>query len=426
MIERRILIGLITSTEFNERMSNKWSVQLLESATAKRLATWVIEYFKKYNKAPGKDLEGIFYQKMKNGLPKDLAEEIEQDILPELSEESIENPINVDYLVDEAITYFNERHLLRYHEEGSALVKNGNLSEAEKHALSFKPVTTDTDKLSKFIWSLEDMQKLKVKKPLLLMKPWLRAGQTTFIYGDYGTGKSMLAVHIASLLALDVGTASDYDIEEWQVKKSTGCLYIDGEMGVVDLQDRLTQFQYLGEPKFPVLGFPVPEYQLATEDDFSLFRRENQLQVVEWLKQHTDYKLLILDSVTTLFGLTDENSNAEWNTKINPFLRDLRALGVANIILHHSGKDGRKGLRGASAMGAMAHNIFYLENHNAKDIDKGQAWFTINKKKQRGGGFQFKTFSIHYIQNEDGTETEWTTNTVRKVKEYGISGSEKH
>jgi len=191
-------------------------------------------------------------------------------------------------------------------------------------------------------------------------------------------------------------------------------------MGVVDLRERFSQFEYLGEQRFPLLGFPLPEYQLATEDDFPLSKRENQLQIIYWLREHADYKLLVLDSVTTLFGLTDENSNAEWNTKINPLLRDLRALGVAVILLHHSGKDSSRGLRGASAMGAMAHNIFCLTNHSDKDIDEGEAWFTLSKKKQRAGGFQFKSFSIHYTQNSALTDTEWDETESSKTKDEGL------
>jgi hypothetical protein len=84
MIERNILIGFIVSTEFNQRMQDKWDISLFESTTAKRMVSWTKEYFEKYNVAPGKAIEPIFYDKVKNGLSKDLAEDIEEDILPSL------------------------------------------------------------------------------------------------------------------------------------------------------------------------------------------------------------------------------------------------------------------------------------------------------------------------------------------------------
>jgi len=105
--------------------------------------------------------------------------------------------------------------------------------------------------------------------------------------------------------------------------------------------------------------------------------------------------------------LEQENDNSEWNNKINPFLRDLRALDVACLLLHHSGKDNKRGLRGASSMGAMAHNIFRLTSHEKKDPDGGEAWFVLSKDKQRAAGKGFKTLALKYTQDVDQTETHW-------------------
>ena len=144
MIERQIIIALITSTEFNQRLNGKWSPVLIESQTAKRIASWCLEYFNKYSKAPGKDIESIFYQKAKAGLPKDIAEEIEQDILPDLSDEALHQEINVDYIVTEALSYFEARHLQKHLDDGILLLQQGNLIESRKHVLNYKPIATDS------------------------------------------------------------------------------------------------------------------------------------------------------------------------------------------------------------------------------------------------------------------------------------------
>ena len=144
MIERQIIIALIVSTEFCQRIEDRWNIILFESSTAKRIATWVNEYFKKYNKAPQKEIESIFYQKLKAGLPKDLAAEIEEEILPSLSEQYETEELNVDYLVDQAIFYFNERHLKKHSEEITRLLEAGKQLEAEKIANSYKPIAKDS------------------------------------------------------------------------------------------------------------------------------------------------------------------------------------------------------------------------------------------------------------------------------------------
>ena len=260
-------------------------------------------------------------------------------------------------------------------------------------------------KLNEFILTAEQISKQNKEKPLMLMDPWLCAGQTTIIYGNYGSGKSLLTISVAYVLGLRNFDRSECDIGEWFVKNSTGCLYIDGELGEREMEERVKQFEWLGRQQHRLRILSVPEYQLKTEDSFYLSNRLNQLKIIEWLRDNPNYKLIVLDSASTLFGLQEENDNSEWNNKINPFLRDLRAMGVACLLLHHAGKDNKRGLRGASAMGAMAHNIFRLTDHDKKM--HGEAWFVLTKNKQRAAGRGFKDFSLKYYQNEDQTETSW-------------------
>src|SRR5512133_3530071 len=118
MIERKIIIGLITSTEYCSRIKGQWDIKLIESATAKRISSWCWEYFDQYGKAPGADIESIYFTKLKEDrLPKELAEEIEQDILPDLSKESVKDPINVEYLVGKTNEYFAERHATLFNDD---------------------------------------------------------------------------------------------------------------------------------------------------------------------------------------------------------------------------------------------------------------------------------------------------------------------
>lgn len=148
MIERKIIIGLITSTEYLQQINSVWDAQLLESTTAKRLASWVWEYFEKYGKAPEKNIEGIFYSKLKNSnLPKDVAEEIEEDILPDLSEEYENESFNLSYLLDQTFKYLKERKLEIHSDSIQALLASNELEQAEEMACNFNslPNTGETD-----------------------------------------------------------------------------------------------------------------------------------------------------------------------------------------------------------------------------------------------------------------------------------------
>ena len=141
-LERRIIIGLITSTEFLQQIHSVWNANLLESQMAKRLAGWCTDYFEKYHKAPGRNIEGIYLEKLKAGLPKDIAEEIEEDILPGLSEEYEQEQFNLSYLLDQTRVFLKERNLIHHAERIQELLDTGELLEAEKLALDYKPVVS--------------------------------------------------------------------------------------------------------------------------------------------------------------------------------------------------------------------------------------------------------------------------------------------
>lgn len=407
MIERRIIIGLITSTDYLKTIQSIWNQSYLESSTAKHLARWCWEYFEKYQKAPGKDIEAIYYTKIRsNKFPKQSAEEIEQDILPGLSKEYEKTGADLKPLLDDTSQYFLERKLSILSTSIQALIKDGQLEEAEKMIDEFKTLSTSPINLENFILDVATIRNRKKKKPMLLMKPWLREGQFTIIYGNYGTGKSLLTLTICYLLGL---REPDAEFGPWRVKNSTGTLYIDGELGEQEMEERVSKLEWLGKQKasLKLRILSVPEYQHATEDHFHLSDRPNQLKIINWLKGNPDYKVVVLDSVSTLFGLEEENSNSEWNNKVNPFLRDLRAINVACILLHHAGKDNKKGLRGASSMGAMAENIYRLTNSDHKLPEAGEAYFKLTKDKQRAGGFSFNPFSAHFFQENNDKEIHW-------------------
>lgn len=136
MIERQIVIGLIVSTDFLQRIRPMWETRLLKATSAQRLSQWAIEYFDKYHKAPGLHIEDIYFEKLREGyIEKDLAEDIEED-LRDLSEE-YEESFNLQYALDSADKYLNERHLSLHLEKVQELIDSGEPGEARELALAY-------------------------------------------------------------------------------------------------------------------------------------------------------------------------------------------------------------------------------------------------------------------------------------------------
>lgn len=159
MIERKILIGLIVYTGYLKELEKDWNPQYLESSAARMISGWCWEYFKKYGKAPNRNIEMVYIKKLKRGIDKDLAEEIEQEILPSLSEEYENTTLDIENLLDETHQYFIGRQITLHKELLDNLLEKGKVEEAQKEIDNFK--------LNKFE-KKEDEKVLDLSDPKLL------------------------------------------------------------------------------------------------------------------------------------------------------------------------------------------------------------------------------------------------------------------
>ena len=149
-IERRIIIGLIASTDFIKEIFDIFDSDLLQSESAATIGKWCIRYYKKHNKAPQNDIEIIFGSyKRRNALRKDDLDGI-GNILESLSDEFVEVNFDIDILVDETIIYFEEQRINLLAEDLKTEVSNGNIEEARAQIAKFKPFQKTSRKDSDF------------------------------------------------------------------------------------------------------------------------------------------------------------------------------------------------------------------------------------------------------------------------------------
>ena len=137
MIERKIIIGLITSTEFLREIEGEWNPMYIESRAGRMISDWCWEYFKEYKEAPMQEIETIFMSKLKKGIDKELANEIEEDILPTLSEEYVKERKSA-HLLQKARDYFVERQIQIHVDQLSTLLDKGKTDEAKLKVEAFK------------------------------------------------------------------------------------------------------------------------------------------------------------------------------------------------------------------------------------------------------------------------------------------------
>jgi hypothetical protein len=145
-MERKIVIGLITSTDYIKQIRNEWRGIYIESQAAKLLSQWCIDYFDERGKAPMRNIETILLKKLKKKkIKKELAEEIETDILAGLSEQYENQDNDLDALLADTREFFIERQLEINNEEVQAALDKGDLKQAVKLREEFKLVKGGED-----------------------------------------------------------------------------------------------------------------------------------------------------------------------------------------------------------------------------------------------------------------------------------------
>lgn len=147
-IERRIITGLIVSDDYIRRVEPLWNPTLLESPELRMVGEWCLDYFRKYDRAPDRDIESIYMEHLRNeSIPKADAQYIEE-VLASLSDEyGRGSQFNAPYLYDKTIRYFKAKDLERHSEKVQALVDAGKVDEAEQLLRSYQPaIVEDSEK----------------------------------------------------------------------------------------------------------------------------------------------------------------------------------------------------------------------------------------------------------------------------------------
>lgn len=108
-IERKISIYCILSDAYLQRFSLIYRKKFISGDLAKTVIDWCLDFFTKYNHAPGKEIQSI-YEKHESKLSPDLYDSIGA-FLESISDESKSDATNIEYLYEETIRYFQKQAL---------------------------------------------------------------------------------------------------------------------------------------------------------------------------------------------------------------------------------------------------------------------------------------------------------------------------
>ena len=143
-IERRIITGMIISTEYLGRVKRFWNPLLLESTEFRKVAGWCIEYHDKYKKAPDADIQAIYMEHLATSQVGKSEGIYIEEVLDDLSDEyGRGTQFNAGYLYDQTVRYFKGRELERHNDDIQSLTDQGRVDDAEALAQSYTSTILD-------------------------------------------------------------------------------------------------------------------------------------------------------------------------------------------------------------------------------------------------------------------------------------------
>ena len=219
------------------------------------------------------------------------------------------------------------------------------------------------------------------------------------LYGPPGSYKSFIALDIAEAVATG---------RQWmgnQVTNPGAVLYIAGEgHGGIGARIKACKINHQTQDGAEIY---VIRYQLnlrSSADDFNLL-----MESIDNLIERTgiELRLVQIDTLARAFGGGNENDSQDMGAFIHNAGRLQRKLDCALMVLHHSGKDATKGLRGhSSLLGAVDTQLELqkLVTDKLKEGVAGQGILTISKQKDGQDNLKFG-FEMVQININQGKES---------------------
>lgn len=204
------------------------------------------------------------------------------------------------------------------------------------------------------------------------------------LYGSPGSYKSFVALDIAEAVATG---------RTWmghEVTQPGAVLYIAGEgFGGIGARIKACKMHNATAAGAEIYVIRAALNLRSSENDFDLL-----MASIDDLVQRTDakFELVQIDTLARAFGGGQENNSEDMGAFIHNLGRIQRKLQCATMVLHHSGKDATKGLRGhSSLLGAVDTQMELIKVdavvNPASDV-AGSGILTISKQKDGQDGIK--------------------------------------
>ena len=140
--ERKIVVGLIVSTQYLQKMSPFWKYEIIKNQELRTISNWCWDHFEKYGVAPDFDIESIFvYHRDSGHISNDQSELISKILSMASNEFGRGEKFVVSCLYDQTVEYFKKIETIRHTEKVQNLIDSEKVLEAERLQKNFQTST---------------------------------------------------------------------------------------------------------------------------------------------------------------------------------------------------------------------------------------------------------------------------------------------
>lgn len=240
----------------------------------------------------------------------------------------------------------------------------------------------------------EQLRKTAQSQPADILTGLIREGEQVLLYSATGSYKSWLAtaIWLAAANASEVAKTAA-GTSKWRAPKGRKVLLIDGELDQYDLGDRLNKLcPNYGDASGLVLMRQAQDINVAFPD---LASSDDQIKLIQYCHDE-GVELLILDNLTTLANVADENASSAMKPLLDMLLK-LKAAGIATVLVHHSNK-GDNGYRGSTALATTFNAIIKLKRDK---VERGL--FSLVFEKARNNHIENQALNLRLLNLPDGS-----------------------
>jgi RecA-family ATPase len=231
-----------------------------------------------------------------------------------------------------------------------------------------------------------------------LIKDLLPRRSLVALYGPPGSFKSFVALSIAEAIATG---------NQWmgrEVETPGAVLYICGEgFGGVGARIKACKIYNKTPAGTEIYVIRAALNLRSSADDFDLLMASIK-DLME--KTGVQFELVQIDTLARAFGAGNENNSEDMAAFIHNTGRIQRMLGCSLMVVHHSGKDALKGLRGhSSLLGAVDTQLELAKidaTPNLASQVAGSGTLTVSKQKDGETGVKIG-FEMVKVEIQSGT-----------------------